>query len=185
MHRFAAAVLMLIPLGGPFVNATAAAERVGDQLEVELIVEIDQGATALIAHVVVGGDEPQPAVSLDARANRTFGGFVTLPVQDAVIVFELLRPDGGRLSAPTTLSELGIDIAALGGRTVSSISRVDDPPEGLNREAKRWLWLAIAFGAAALSALAFWARGEKEPDRAEEVDPDPTTHDHSASSTEP
>ena len=41
MHRFAAAVLMLIPLGGPFVNATAAAERVGDQMEVELIVEID------------------------------------------------------------------------------------------------------------------------------------------------
>ena len=98
MHRFAAAVLMLIPLGGPFVNATAAAERVGGQMEVELIVEIDQGATALIAHVVVGGDEPQPAVSLDARANRTFGGFVTLSVQDAVIVFELLRPDGGILS---------------------------------------------------------------------------------------
>jgi hypothetical protein len=32
-------------------------------------------------------------------------------------------------------------------------------PEDLPDDVTRWLWLAIAFGAASLSALAFWVLG--------------------------
>ena len=152
--------LLFVPLGGPFVDASANASRTGDMLEVELQVEVNQTATVVIAHIVVGGDEPQRSVSLDFRGGDVFAGSVTLPVQESVVIFELLGPGGSVLSAATTLSEMGVDFGAFGAR-VTPLGE-DPPVDPVTPAAKRWLWLAIAAGAAALSLLAFWAVGGKQ-----------------------
>ena len=161
------ASLLLIPLGGPFVDASATAEPLGDQLEVELIVEVDQSAIAVIAHLVVGGDQPQRSATLDHRSGLVYGGFVTLPIQDTVVVFELLGINGGVLSEPTSLSELGIDFTEFAG-TGSTSAMVELPSSGITRQARAWLWLSIATGAAALSLLAFWFRWGTQRTEAED-----------------
>lgn len=174
MPFFAILALMLIPLGGPFVDARASAEPLGTEMDVELIAQVDSGGTAVIAHIVVGGDQPQRSVTLDSRGSGVYGGFVTLPIQEAVVVFELFGAGGGVLSNPATLTELGVDLLAVSGR--DPFTPVEgDPSGGITSEARRWLWLAAAAGAAALSALAFWARGAAEPEAettAEVAEPD-------------
>lgn len=172
MQMLPFAVLLLIPLGGPFVDASATAVQVGDEIEVELVVSVDRGGTAMVAHIVVGGDQPQRSVSLDVRAGGVFGGLVFLPIQDAVVVFELLGTGGGTLSTPTTLSELGVDFSTFARSSGFTIPRAEERTERLDLDARRWLWLAIGFGAAALSALAFWVRWEKEPGEVEAAEPD-------------
>ena len=174
MQFLLAVTLVFVPLGGPFVDASATAERIGDLLEVEFEVEVDRSASVVVAHIVVGGDQPQRSVSLDLRGGGVFAGFVTLPVQESIIVFELIGPAGSVLSAATTLSELGVDFSEFGVRVTPP---GDDPPaDPITPEARRWMWLAIAAGAAALSALAFWAIGGKDesqsaPDGSDVVDP--------------
>ncbi len=159
-----AAFLLMIPLGGPFGEASATAQPVGDQIEVELIVEVGESANAVIAHLVVGGDQPQTSISLDHRGGGVFGGFVTLPVQETVVVFELLGPDGGEMAPPTTLSALGVDLAEFGSADYTS-DVTDVASAGLNRKARSWMWLAIGAAAAALSLFAFLARSDTADDQ--------------------
>jgi hypothetical protein len=52
------------------------------------------------------------------------------------------------------LVELGVEFP----RT-DPVSTTTTDPEVLPEDVTRWLWLAVAFGAAALSALAFWVLG--------------------------
>jgi len=158
--------LVLIPLGGPFTDASASAEPLGAEMDVELVAQVDAVADVVIAHIVVGGDQPQRSVTLDDRGSGVYGGFVTLPIQEAIVVFELFAPGGGVLSDPATLTELGVDLAAVSGRDPFTPVEAD-PEGGITNEARRWLWLAAAAGAAALSVLAFWARGTPQDGDAE------------------
>ena len=155
MQWIVAAAMLLIPIGGPFVDGAARAEISGTEMEVELVVEVDRPAVAVVAHLVVGGEQPQRSVTLDGRTQRIYGGFVTLPIQDAVVVFELIHADGSDLSNPTSLSELGVELGDLATfDAFESETRVVED----SGSAQRWLFLAIGAGAAALAAFALWYR---------------------------
>ena len=173
MQWIVAAAMLLIPVGGPFVDAAARAEPVGESMEVELVVEVDRPAAAVIAHLIVGGDEPQRSVTLDGRTERIYGGFVTLPIQDSVVVFELIGSGGFLLSDATTLTEMGLDFGALSGADRFTV--VTDAGSAASSSSQRWLWLAVAAGAAALAALGLWVRagdGFDEPDDDDHAEPE-------------
>jgi hypothetical protein len=69
------------------------------------------------------------------------------------VVFELLGPDTAQ-SEPYSLMELGVELPG-----AEPVSTTTTDPEALPEDVTRWLWLAVAFAAAALSALAFWVLG--------------------------
>ena len=183
MRILASILLVTFQATSPISSATAMAERIGDEIEVEFIVEVDQTATTVIVHLVVGGDDAQQPVSLSNRGGRTFGGFVRLPVQDAVVVFEVLDTEGGTLSEATTLGELGVDLTDLGVSPLD-IAVPQSQSEPAAEDNRRWLWLALAASAAALSLLAFRSRWDDpapvDESSAESPDPDPPDPDAGA-----
>lgn len=153
MLRSIAHVLLAIELGAGF--GTASAELVStssNAIEVDLRVEVTQSAETVIAHLVAEG-EASLALPLLQREPGVFGIRTELKPINYRVVFELFGPDPAQ-SEPRSLSELGVAIPGAESRATTTTA-----PEELGEDVTRWLWLAIAFGAASLSALAFWVLG--------------------------
>lgn len=139
--------LLAVELGGGFGQAEARAQVVSPTLmQLELVVEAP-AARSVVAHLLEPGG-PDQTVAMAERSPGTYGAVVEARRADLVVVFEVV---GGDLSEPVNLSRLGVDPAVLGRVPVAKTRPKDD----------RWLWLAVAAGAAALSLLAFWALGEE------------------------
>ncbi|MCB1247169.1 MAG: hypothetical protein KDB69_07885, partial [Acidimicrobiia bacterium] len=156
-------VLFALQLGAGF--ATASAELVStspNAIEVDLHVELTGSASSVVAHLSFPG-HPELILPMISRGERVWGVTTELEPLDYQVVFESLG-DQPAISSAHSLSDLGVDF---GIDVTSTTAGPDD--EGLSDESTRRLWLAVAFGAAALSALAFWVLGGGSQDSSDEV----------------
>jgi len=168
MIRFAASILLAVELGGGFGTASATiVSEADDSFIVEIEVEVGAPADTVVAHLSLPGEETI-IIPLVPRDDGLFGVTTELKQANYVVVFEVVDA-GGAQSSPMSLSELGV---------VLDDELTSDPgaEPGENREARRWLWLGVALGAASLSLLAFWVLGGKDQAEADEapthVDPE-------------
>lgn len=159
--RTLAAFLAAVTLGGSFGSASASTVSIeAETMIVEITVEVLVSAQSVVAHFSTGTDDPL-VISLLPRGGSTFGIRTELPRKDFFVVFEAIG-DPGQLSEPTTLSAMGAELTIPG-----SSAEPDDPADpDDDRESTRWAWLAVALGAASLSALAFWVLGGRDDRRA-------------------
>lgn len=158
-------VVAAIQLGGAFGSASAELlQRNPAAITIDLEVEVLVTVEAVVAHVRFD-NQPELTLPLLARGDGVFGITTQLAPRNFAVVFEAVGPNGG-LSDAVTLHELGVDLVgrSSGGGT--------DEAEGLTGATQRVGWLAVAFAAASLSALAMWVLGgpdeELEPGSAEE-----------------
>lgn len=143
-----AVLLLLVPAGDGFGEATASAEQIGpDRIRIELEVVIE-GSGSVVAHVIEPGGR-QETVSLADRGGGEFGAVLESRQIDLVVVFEVLGEEP-RQSDPLRLTELGVDRASLG--MVAPLAEVAEQDE----DNDQWGWLGLGMGAAALSLLAVW-----------------------------
>lgn len=148
MTWLVAVLLLLMPAGDGFGEATASAEQIGpDRIRIELEVMIE-GTGSVVAHVIEPGGR-QETVSLADRGGGEFGAVLESRQIDLVVVFEVLGEEP-RQSDPLRLTQLGVDRATLG-----MVAALVDVAEEDNDTAQ-WGWLGLGFGAAALSLLAVW-----------------------------
>ncbi len=148
MTWLVAVLLLLMPAGDGFGEATASAEQIGpDRIRIELEVMIE-GTGSVVAHVIEPGGR-QETVSLADRGGGEFGAVLESRQIDLVVVFEVLGEEP-RQSDPLRLTQLGVDRATLGMvAPLAEVAEEDDDTE-------QWGWLGLGMGAAALSLLAVW-----------------------------
>lgn len=151
----AAAVLFAVELGGVFGSASATVESIDESsMLIELSVEVQATANAVVAHLSFGDETPTPTSLLD-RGGGVFGIRTELEPKNYVVVFEIIGPESS-LSDPRTLTQLG---------AVLSTDAEDAVPDDESASPGGQLgWLALALAAASLSALAFWALGGRDDD---------------------
>lgn len=156
MGRLLLVVLAAVEIGGSFGLATATVEAISDSsMTIDIEVEVKTSAQAVVAHLAFE-DEPTVTLPLLGRGGGVFGIRTELEPKNYLVVFEAVGdPDG--LSDPVSLEDLGADLDT-GGDDTSSGGEGDD---GISDETKRLGWLALALAAGSLSALAFWALGDR------------------------
>lgn len=166
MIRVTMSVLAAVTLAAPFGSASAELlDREPTVMTIDLEVEVQVSVQAVVAHLNFDR-EPELTIPLLDRGGGVFGINTELAPRNYVVVFEAVGPDGG-LSAPATLHQLGVDLVSGTSGTATT------KEEGLTDTTRRTGWLALAFAAASLSALAVWVLGgrdedEEEPGRTEE-----------------
>lgn len=141
-----------VTLAPPFGEAEARAVDAGLGLVVEVTVEVQDGAAAVLARGVGIAGELGP-VALSDLGDGRWGGQLTLDGRENIqVAFEAIRADADDVvSELHTLEELGVDPAVLGearpatDTTASSASR-----------SSWWLVLAAGAGLAALLLVAAW-----------------------------
>lgn len=172
MFRIAALVLVAVELGGGFGDATATVISTTDEsMQVELHVAVTIPADSVLAHLALPG-EPNLTLPMLEREDGTYGITTELKRANYQVVFEILGPTSTQ-SQPVTLGGIGAKI--VGSQSSTGPTDATDTSGGTSQ----WIWLAAAFGAASLSALAFWVLGgrddsEDDPDVSED-DPDQTS----------
>lgn len=163
LRYFVVALVAAVQLGGAFGEATAEIDELNEQsMIVSLEVEVDVSASAVVAHLTFEGD-PTVTLPLLDRGDGRFGTRTELEPKNYIVVFEAVATPG-ELSDPFSLAELGANLDQPFVATTAST----DEEEGLSSDTQRLGWLALALGAASLSALAFWALGDRDEDTAEE-----------------
>lgn len=146
-------LLAAVLLGGIFGSASATVESMGDEVMiVDIEVEVTQSAESVVAHLVFDEDEPLTLPLLD-RGDGMFGIRTELQPKNYVVVFEVV---GAESSPPVSLTQLGAELGPESGSTTTTLEG------GLSTDSQSLLWLAIALGAASLSALAFWVLGDRD-----------------------
>lgn len=159
MRALALLALAALQLGGGFGEASA---EVSDATETSMIldlqVEVAVSAEAVVAHLSFQ-DEDDFAMPLLDRGGGVYGVRTELEPKNYVVVFEAVGAEG-ELSEPATLVTLGadLDFGAGGVPGASGDAGEDD----LSDRTVRFGWLALALGAASLSALAFWVLGGRD-----------------------
>lgn len=157
--KFAALlVLTAVQIGGGFGEATAEVHTLTEgSMVIDLEVEVAVTSTAVVAHLTFDGDAPLTIPLLD-RGGGVFGIRTELEPKNYLVLFEAVGTPG-EVSQPVSLTELGADLD-------SPLVATTRPPvaeeEGLTPETQRFGWLALALAAASLSALAFWALGDRD-----------------------
>lgn len=166
--RAALTLLAAVQLSGAFGIASAELiERAPNSITIDLRTEVFVTVDAVVAHLSFDG-EPELVLPLLDRGDGLFGLTTQLEARNYVVVFDAIGPRG-EVSDPVTLEELGVDLGAGpgGGRATTT------EPEGLTATTQGVGWLAVAFAAASLSALAVWVLGgadevsEREQEEAE------------------
>jgi len=153
-------------LGGTFGTATATVESIDDEvMVVEIEVEVLDSAESVVAHLSF---EREPVLTLPLldREDGTFGIRTELEPRNYLVIFETVG-EGGESSQPVSLAQMGAVLGSSGGGPTTTIG--DDE---LSEDSERMLWLAVAFGAASLSVIAFWvlgSRGDKKSDEDEDA----------------
>jgi hypothetical protein len=152
-----ASLLLLLPLDPPFGEAAATAADVDDRLLLEVSVEVEGSPVAVVVRGVGSGNAELPPVALGNKGDGLWAGLVDLPVVENILLgFEIIPQQGPAIvSELNTLTDLGVDRA---------VFAMDDVPTGLGEESplitnegRRWGWLGVAAGAAALMLVALWA----------------------------
>lgn len=182
MKQVVAFVFVSVALGGGFGNAAASATVNNDgTLDVQLQVEVV--ADTVVAHVIEPGGS-QETISLVRRADGTFGGTVTTPRANRVVVFEALVGDESTSARPVTLLDLGVPGSLIGVDGPDLLTR-EPGSEAImfNLGRSETIWMAVALLAVALALVAWWAAGprsrssaalddkQNNDDQAEAVDP--------------
>jgi hypothetical protein len=114
------------------------------------------GASSVVAHLAFD-EEPVLTLPLLDRGEGVFGLRTELEPKNYIVVFEVLDAEP-ESSGPLTLTQLGADL----GPESDGSGTDSGGEEGLSPESRRFLWLAVALGAASLSVLAFWVLGGKD-----------------------
>lgn len=157
MLTLLATLLLVLPLDAPFGEATATATAVDNGLRLEVSVEVEGSPVAVLVRGVASGNIELPPVALGDKGDGLWAGIVELPrVENIRMGFESIPVRGPAVvSELHTLTDLGVDRA---------IFVLDDVPTGLGEETplvtdegRRWGWLGLAAGAAALMLIALWA----------------------------
>jgi hypothetical protein len=130
-------------------------EMSADVMVVSIEVEVMTTAESVVAHLDFDG-EAVATLPLIAREDGLYGIRAELEPKNYVVVFEVVGDESDQ-SEPLTLAELGADLGPAAGPTTTSPDE-----EGMAPETQRLMWLAVALGAASLSALAFWVLGDRE-----------------------
>lgn len=158
MVKAIGAVLLALELGAGFGAASAELfSTSGNAMEIELRVEVKQSAETVVAHLSFEDDAPI-ALPLVQRESGVFGIRTELAKKNYRVIFEIVAPAPAR-SEQRSLMELGLDIPIDQGTSATDITGGETP---LSERTRGWGWLALALGAAALSALAFWALGGRD-----------------------
>lgn len=148
------ALIISVVLGGLFGAATATVDSIdSEMMVVDIVVEVTATGGTVVAHLSFQED-PVLTLPLLDRGDGTFGIRTELEPKNYVVTFEAIGEESGS-SDPVTLTQMGADLGPHSGDDGGSGSDDDD----MSPESRRALWLAIALGAAALSALAFWVLG--------------------------
>ena len=157
------ALLAAVILVSPFGEATGSAIDDTDGLLVEITVEYDSAAEAVIVRPYSDFQELAPT-AMTPTPEGVWIAWVDLPTaQNWQIAFEAFGADGTvDLSEGTDLLALGVDPIAIDSEVVESL-----PSKPLIPDGSLWLIVAVVFAVIALGALAFWAFS---PDPAEEDD---------------
>ncbi len=161
-------VLAAVQLGGGFGEASAEVDSLTENsMVIDIEVGVDSSSSAVVAHLTFD-DDPQLTVPLLDRGGGVFGTRTEVEPKNYFVVFEAVGPPG-ELSQPVSLSDLGAD---LNSPLVVTTRPQAGEEEGFTQETRRVGWLALALAAASLSALAFWALGDRsEPDQDESPGP--------------
>jgi hypothetical protein len=160
MTGILAILLLALPLSPPFGEATATATSVEGGLRLEVAVEVEGTPVAVVVRGVAPGALELPPVALADRGDGRWEGIVELPIVENILLgFEWIPSRGpATVSELHTLTELGVDSAIFTlDRPVTGFDEDDDPLVGV--EGRRWGWLGLAAGAAALMLLAVWTVG--------------------------
>jgi hypothetical protein len=153
MRLLSALLFLSVELGGVFGAASAEVVSQDDEsMTIELQVEVEGEVDAVVAHLALTGEQPL-ALPMIERGNGSFGITTEIRPADYQVVFEALGEVSSQSQA-VALSDLGV-VLEDGGTGAA-----DD--EGLSSDTIGWGWLALAFGAASLAALAFWVLGGRE-----------------------
>jgi hypothetical protein len=161
MHYVIALILFAVELGGVFGSASAEVVTMGDEsMTIEIQVGVEGEVEAVVAHLALP-NEPTLALPLLDRGDGTFGVTTEVKPANYQVVFESLG-EASSQSQVVTLSDLGVEVSGDG----STGSTAD---EGLSADTIGWGWLALAFGAASLAALAFWVLGGRDDGEEEEI----------------
>lgn len=158
-------------IGGLFGSATASVDSISeDVMLIDIEVEVEPGAGGNVVAHLSFENEPDQVLSLLERDDGLYGIRTEMEPKNYFVVFEVVG-DGGGSSEPVSLTEMGADLTISGTATTAA----DD--ESLDEESSRMLWLAVALGAASLSALAFWVLGGRDDDDEEREPTDTTSPD--------
>ncbi len=155
MVRLGLVLILAVDLGAGFDTATATVVSTTDQSAViELHVGVNGAPDAVVAHLSLPG-EPDVAIPMLPREDGSFGVTTEVKTANYTVVFETLG-EVGVSSKPATLLALGADLS----KGTSTTAAEDD--QGYSSQTTGWMWLAVAFGAASLAALAIWALGGRD-----------------------
>ncbi len=160
MIRSAATLLLALQVGTGF--GAASAELIStttNAMEVEFRVEVRQSADSVVAHLVFPNEKPL-VIPLVQREDGVFGIRTEIKPLNYQVVFELIGPEGAQ-SEQNSLTELGLEFSQ--SQAVQTTTTTIE--SGLTPATQRWGWLGLGFGAAALSALAFWVLGGNDRDQ--------------------
>jgi hypothetical protein len=159
-------LLAAIEIGGGFGEASAEVISLTDEsMEIVVEVEVQESADAVVAHFALSGEEPV-TLPLLSRGGSIYGIVTELRPANYQVVFETLGDEPSQ-SEPVTLTALGADITGSAGSTTTTTEG------GFSAATRGWGWLAVAFGAASLAALAFWVLGGGNDRRRADPEPEP------------
>jgi hypothetical protein len=147
-------LVLAVELGGAFGSASATVESLDEiSMLIDLEVEVTASAQAVVAHLAFA-DNPTLAIPLLDRGGGLFGIRTELEPKNYLVVFEAVGASEG-LSEPVSLVDLGADLTS----DVPGVPTAPGEESGLSSGTRQLGWLALALGAASLSALAFWVLG--------------------------
>jgi hypothetical protein len=160
MKTVLAFILVSLPLSSPFGEASATATSTDGGLRFEVSVEVQGSPVAVLVRGVGSGASELPPVALGDQGDGTWAGIVQLPVVENIRVgFEFIPASGpASVSDLHTLTDLGVDRAVF-EHPAPSTSQSDEDEPLVSPEGRRWGWMALAAGAAALTLIALWAIG--------------------------
>jgi hypothetical protein len=146
------AFLAAVTLVSPFGEATGSAIDDSDGLLVEITVEYNSAAHAVIVRPYSDFQELAPTAMTPTPAG-VWVAWVELPTaQNWQIAFEAFAADGtADLSEGTDLLALGVDPIAIDSEVVQPL-----PSKPLIPDGSLWLIIAVVFAVIALGVLALW-----------------------------
>lgn len=155
MKILALMLIAAVELGGSFGTATATSADLTDTtMTIDIEVEVRTSGEAVVAHLSFGDDATLTLPLLD-RGGGVFGLRTELDRKNYLVVFEAVG-DPDAVSQPVSLTDMG---AELGSGDSGTPGDIRDDDGGLSAQTRSLGWLALALGAASLSALAFWVLG--------------------------
>lgn len=159
MNALALLVLAAVQLGGGFGEASAEVSDLSESsMVLDLQVEVAVSADAVVAHLTFD-EETELTMPLLDRGGGIYGVTTEAEPKNYVVVFEAVGAQG-ELSEPITLFNLGADLDFGAGEVPGAPAESGE--EDLSDRTVRFGWLALALGAASLSALAFWVLGGRD-----------------------